>query len=204
MRKGFAPILIVLIIAVLIAAAYFLGKKNSNLGINILPSASSTPSLVDVVPSETASWKMYMNTKYNYQVKYPNRWGNPYLPGPAYANPESATKTSYGYVLFVSTSSAKLDSIYLFVSPFTENIDSWMLQDPNSSNVLKNYPDLTKIDTSINGVIWRKVSVKFNLNKDFQYWAYMIKNGKGVEIYSTEGFSEIEFDQILSTFKFTQ
>ena len=67
-QKGFAPILIILVIAVIAAGAYFLGTKN----ILKLPTFPLSPSLSPSPTTDpTANWKILNNTAYSYSLKYP-------------------------------------------------------------------------------------------------------------------------------------
>jgi hypothetical protein len=66
MQKGFAPILIVVLIALVVGGgAYYLGTKKSS-----LPTFSSSK-IPSTIFDETANWKTYTNTKFGYSLKYP-------------------------------------------------------------------------------------------------------------------------------------
>lgn len=68
-QKGFAPVLVLLILA--IGALAFLGIKHlistNQFPIN-LPGASTTPSPTQI---STTDWRTYSNTKYGFSIKYP-------------------------------------------------------------------------------------------------------------------------------------
>jgi hypothetical protein len=78
-QKGFAPILVILLVLIAIGGAYYLGTKKGN----ILPVSTQTPVSVatnistqaspTAKPSAdpTASWKTYTNAEFGFSVKYP-------------------------------------------------------------------------------------------------------------------------------------
>ena len=81
-QKGFAPILIVLILAVAISVGGYLVYQQSRLKPTPTPTPqqtaqpTSTPDTNPVLngTGETANWKTYTNTKYKYAVEYPSDW----------------------------------------------------------------------------------------------------------------------------------
>ncbi|MFA5932753.1 MAG: hypothetical protein WCV81_00635 [Microgenomates group bacterium] len=73
--KGFAPIIIILGIVLMLGiagGAYFLVKNSNTVPKNniIAPTISPTPTATLKV-DETANWNTYTNTKYSYSIKYP-------------------------------------------------------------------------------------------------------------------------------------
>lgn len=64
-NSGLAPIIIILLITVVAAGAYFLGTKNKLLFPQI--SLSPSPAL-----DPTANWELYKNSKFGFFVKYPS------------------------------------------------------------------------------------------------------------------------------------
>lgn len=79
MQKGFTPVLVLVGILVLIAVAggaYYLGKsqtpKSQNqVVVSQTPQPASTPQSSSA-PDEIANWKIYINDKYTF--KYPSDW----------------------------------------------------------------------------------------------------------------------------------
>lgn len=70
-KRGFAPVIILLIVLVIlaIAAAFYLGKKNGTV------TYSPTPNPVSYSPSPTTdvtvNWKTYVNNLWKFSIKYP-------------------------------------------------------------------------------------------------------------------------------------
>lgn len=81
-QKGIAPILIILLIAAAIGG-YLVYTNYSNLSrvksrdnrtkVTPPPSTQITP-LPSSTPDATVNWKTYINTKYNFSLKYPPNW----------------------------------------------------------------------------------------------------------------------------------
>ena len=72
-QKGFAPIIIIVLVAIVASGVYFLGTKN----ILKLPTSFSLPTISPSptpTPDPTANWKTYTNYEYGYSVKYPSDW----------------------------------------------------------------------------------------------------------------------------------
>ena len=79
MRKGFAPLLVLVVIAVILTAvgaiAYLQFKPKSAPQSQSTTTPQSTPVAQSIsAPDETANWKTYANTKYNFSFKYPPEW----------------------------------------------------------------------------------------------------------------------------------
>lgn len=69
-QKGVAPILIVLLIAVLGIGGYFV-YQNYSTKTTPTPTPYSTPQPSSSSTDETANWKTYENSKYGFSIKYP-------------------------------------------------------------------------------------------------------------------------------------
>ena len=72
-QKGFAPIIIIVLVAIVASGVYFLGTKN----ILKLPTSFSLPTISPSptpTPDPTANWKTYTYYAYGYSVKYPSDW----------------------------------------------------------------------------------------------------------------------------------
>ncbi len=70
-QKGFSPILIVIIVALVIIGGYLYFNKLSSKN---TPSSSQITPVSTVTPKPAADWKTYMNTKYNFSIDYPDNW----------------------------------------------------------------------------------------------------------------------------------
>lgn len=80
MRKGFAPIIVILGIVALLALAevlYFIRLKSGPL-ISKAPASQkitkSSPSPIALPLLDTVDWKVYSNTTLGYSIKYPPNW----------------------------------------------------------------------------------------------------------------------------------
>lgn len=177
-QKGFVPILIVIVIAlVAIAAAYYFGTQK----VSILPTATITP--IQATPTTkptadpTASWKTYSNGEFSF--KYPDTWS--------------------------------IDGIKMFKSD--RSIEMWAFgTDGSMYNECKNLDNTQIIGNlrikSFSGVTTSEMCDPVNLTLR-EKWIVKV-DGEGFQpglqySYRTSSTDAEEiFNQILSTFKFTQ
>ncbi|KKT75484.1 MAG: hypothetical protein UX31_C0042G0002 [Candidatus Nomurabacteria bacterium GW2011_GWA1_46_11] len=197
-RRGFAApfVLIgVLVLLVAVGGAYYLGKSSPS---PTLPQpATSTPAPLVVDP--TANWKMYTNTKYGYGIKYPPRW--------VLMGPDQEAKTSNFTSIRESAKTYPLHDIAIQsygpstdkdIEQFKQLTVSWVWKDkPSQKSIL------------VNGVeAWVKEGL-MNFSDGKLYWRkYILVQGKNnlIEVSwwdSSDRSQETTFNQILSTFKFT-
>ncbi len=75
-QKGFAPIIILVMIAVVaIAGAYYLGSQNSSSNNSqVVPSPNTSASAGLNSTTNTISGSVFTNSKYNYSLTIPNDW----------------------------------------------------------------------------------------------------------------------------------
>ncbi len=78
-QKGFANIILVIVIVVLIGAVGYFAfvKKSEPVAQQSTPTPTQMNTPVSPTPTpkdETANWKIYNNTRYSYTVKYPSNW----------------------------------------------------------------------------------------------------------------------------------
>jgi hypothetical protein len=80
-KKGFIPVIIILVVLIGFVGVYYLGTLKSK----SVDEDSTTASVVSPLPSSVstsksestdtfANWKVYVNTSSNYQIKYPSTW----------------------------------------------------------------------------------------------------------------------------------
>jgi len=69
-QKGFAPIVIVLIIVALFVGGIFIWQYFEKEEVKIPEEKTSEEMTID----ETADWKIYRNEEYGYEIKYPQDW----------------------------------------------------------------------------------------------------------------------------------
>lgn len=77
-------LLVVLIVGLVGAAAFWLGKSSSGPKIVVTPTPTAIPTLIEATPTLevlatptpdlTAAWKTYINTRYGYLIKYPGNF----------------------------------------------------------------------------------------------------------------------------------
>lgn len=71
MRRGFAPIFVVLIFTLIAIGAYYFIKTSPAASQSTIQQQSPTPS---PTTDNTANWKTYINNKYGFQLLYPPSW----------------------------------------------------------------------------------------------------------------------------------
>ena len=83
MRRGFAPIIIIALIAAFVigigaTVGYFKLKPKPTVPTSQVqpsPTPADLSSETQVKDDETANWKTYKNAQYGFEVKYPPQWG---------------------------------------------------------------------------------------------------------------------------------
>ena len=212
-RRGFAaPFILIGVLVLLLAlgGAYYLGKSS--------PSSPTLPQPTTTIPlsptaDPTSNWKTYKNTKLNYSIKYPTDFN--IVKGPADNLPDSAFQ-DLDNISFESANRGRFD-----VSINPKDASGKQIQCDTDAECLQKWLDVLKI-TPPDEVI-SKISIKI-LGKNREGFENIIKNK-----FYTQGFdyyvfiekgniwniglpgqaeqkktnSEEIFDQILSTFKFT-
>lgn len=77
--KGFVPIIVLVLVVLTIALGgfYLVRSQKSTLksqNTKIVQQPPQSPSLSPLPSTETANWKTYTNTTYNFSIKYPDAW----------------------------------------------------------------------------------------------------------------------------------
>ena len=169
---------------------------------NIQDQSSQTPKTVSTTstpPDETAGWKTYTNENYGFQVKYPN---NPFVrlicPNEHLLLIQRDLQTKD--VVDMGTSTCARDGRY----DFEIIISDQRTQEPTSDE----YFTVTKSLTTISGISAQKYKSVANKTEGFsgagsQHNEVMFqKNNYYYHIFASL-YTEPYFNQILSTFKFT-
>lgn len=222
MKKGFAPLIILivgLIIGTAAATAYFKFAKQpqqqtipaENRQITYSPSpamTSTTPT-----PDPTANWKRYANTKVGFQIKFPLSFSKPQIPGGVGPNPVYADGTESDVeVLFNGPTTAYGFTVF----PFSGTLDDLLAE----RKIRYAKPDL-KIPVIFPDIPVRLEktitvdNVKANLYSDGYENGTSSSNKEVIFIGKNYGFifradgnaktvDTQEMEDILSTFKFTQ
>lgn len=185
--------IVVLLLIILGAGAFVLQSKNNKQQVAQVTPVPTKPITPTPTPDPTANWKMYTNTKYGISIKYPPTWIYREIPG-------SAGSTADDVYLELSSSgfpSPQTDARADITFTFTKNDPSANWQPKDFSNYQSAAYQLGNVSaTKISGV--NRVS----LSPDMVILAPIGNNY--VQILSNEpGNPPQIFDQILSTFKFT-
>jgi len=193
--KGFAPLIILVIVAVLITAAYFLGNRNGMKNIvsigSPLPVSSSSPVATDDL---TAGWKTY--TYKNFSLKYPSGWSVNTGSGAVYFVELSDKSDSVNTIHGSSDKNTRLDVTY-----FSEQMPASF---PYTNGSSDNSTIKPFIQGSLTGIKGQATSVAGLTDV-----VYIVnpQGGHVVLIFiPPSNNSQVTgkiFDQILSTFKFT-
>ncbi len=204
-QAGLAPILIVVLIIVALGG-YLIYANYSNNQTTITP--SSTPSAINPTPissaaspvpngsGKSANWKTYTNRMFGYSLKYPQNW----LLNEDYADQNG------GYFTHIQSQEYKLNKsdvqLYeIYIHHRNSSLEAMFGKERAKSyrqGILNNYQ------------VFRSISYP-------QYWSddvfFQIKDNQFIEInfspynidtpYPNQDNVHRIFDQILSTFKFT-
>lgn len=210
-QKGFAPILVILIILLVGGGVYFLSKQQSRKFFiptsTVAPTIAAVPTVTPIyLPTPNATldptmaWTSFTSSKYKYSLRYPS----------------SLFKYNKGnsYDLWVNTSEDILGennvslSVGMVSGPGIDSLDAYISSNPLLSS------NSTKVRVDIDGVSGYKIRHIGMGGANITYTSYVIegmvfKNGV---VYKLAMASKSEdlinkyssiFDQILSTFKFT-
>lgn len=219
--SGFVQIILILIIvAVAIGGVYYFGtlkNKSSLVLVTSTPTPIASPKLVSDVDDPTANWKTYTNTEYGYVIKVPN-----YL---------IQLQDNRGGVLSVNSASwrfgkndmTKIDdkhktiaqnAINLFVSVFDENAseENYNLTCQPSVlgfNINKPIINYVPVNKEFSKYVEYSGITSYDTEPDVTWWSsnlcFMYKNKFYHVNYQNFESTDVDttFNQILSTFKFT-
>lgn len=189
-QKGQAPILIVVAILVLLAiaaGAYYFGKSQT-LKIQS-PSPVVTSPIPQLIPSdETSNWKIYSDEEFKFQIKYPPNW---------YTEKQSSS-------IYISESPIPdIPLTHGLPSAFQMSVDS--ISSENFSPVWKVQESVITID-KVQGKKFvdlepspalEVLETRIILDNSPYRYTFVFQNK------DNQGTHNPVFDQILSTFKFT-
>lgn len=197
-QKGFAPILILILIVGIgiVAASYFAGSKGIFSKLPAISISSPTPS---ATPDVTANWKTYANSSYSYQIKYPSDWSviNEDKDKPAFKAivqlaPNNSTNNLPSVVVAIEQNT--FDTVYNGLKEVSERYKGTFKQF-TVNNLITNANKAEFITGAGNSDY--NIQVIFEKNKLAYNIEFLSKNPPDP--------NEIKiFDQILSTFHFTQ
>lgn len=182
----------------LIAFLFFQNQQLKKQSVNqqvtpTIEAPSPTPktvSSISIPADETAGWKTYINTTYKYSLNYPPTW---------------QIRENVTDIL-----SSRPPSTYIFekVEEFAPGIYVWVVQKVELKQWITEQlisPDYEQIKTEniiVAGIPGTKVSgIPGPLEQE---WVFLNKNNKTIILYAGVQEEDMSvFDQILSTFKFT-
>lgn len=209
-KNGFAPLIIILVIALLGVVGYF-GYKNYLVKPQVLtipsPSPLSVPDQTKVL-SQIPGWKIYTNTKYHFSIEYPEDWTFREFPdthtGASFRLASDSNDLNHEHIS-VDFNSRSTDLIGV---PFEEYVKKGAIED------IQNFVSLatiTKIVT-LSGLVGYKTTWnvqemnqptgKTSMSMPITYFDTKDSNGDTVWITESDSSYSNIYDQMLSTFKF--
>lgn len=202
-QKGLAPILIVVLIAVLAVGGYLLYNQQTKLTSAPQPTTQSTPA-PSVNPTESAepvdisNWKTYTNSKYGYSVKYPNN--------AVYSESDYPGKDDKGGIVAniawrYSINGDYIVQIYAYGETVNPGLGILFSMAPRQTILVANQKvdKIVSVDGEGNeGWVWIGPLKNNGNNFLFSYTALAEDPTKPVQ-----KFDKTTFNQILSTFRFT-
>lgn len=205
MQKGFAPILIlvgILIIMVVAGGAFYFGRQTTPKPQTQNPVVTSTPQ-PSPSPDETSNWKTYTNTKNGYSFKYPSDWSISGIgPGGAEYTSGSATRADAGTIHISTPMQCPTGLPNAGLNDCSEGIDIDFLDNPKNLSA-EEYARYLKWNQAqyksitINHITWLMAD-------EIQKYGVALFLQKGSKIYMINANKPITPTEnlILSTFRF--
>lgn len=207
MQKGVAPILIVILVALLGIGGYFAytSLRGSGEAGNVAISPSNTPqpspsTTESTGSAEIANWKTYTNAKYSYTLKYPPEW--------RILTKGLSDESTSPFPIINSPCELSTESVCSQVSVSMNE----EFREPNSISNKTNTKldnedaiafEVSQPNVNESGMLLYAISVDHNNNKYTLTYSETQKDGHFITNMNNWKNKKI-FDQILSTFKFTQ
>ncbi len=202
MQKGFAPLLIIVLIAFLGVGGYFVYTNYLN-----NPYKPPVQNTVD----ETTSWKVYTNTKAGFEVKYPERYTEPYTLKGTQGGGRKVTSKEDDLGITWGDTSTGVFTIEFY--PFDGSVEELQQKGRKGSGLAGTETESVVKELTVGGqkAIWTKVTS--DVSADELHRIYFTGNQHGFIFESTKVRSDdipmriltdAEISQILSTFKFSE
>ena len=191
---GFAPILILVILGIIGAAAYLIPKPQ-------IPSLypSPTPTAGQAPNGDLANWKTYRDEGFGFEFKYPSEWDyHPGIDSPAWGVSNNSNDS------YFSISFYRIDPSCLKQKGYTYRGRTTWIEIKESEITINN----RKASLIKGRAKWTGYSDP-KLNREFDYKIALISKGLGCYDLSTQAYEGATdetrkiLDQILSTFQFT-
>ncbi len=208
-KKGFDPIIIALIVAILLGGGYFVYKVSQK------PKAiesSVDTAVVNVVKKDqtdkkTKDWKTYTNTKYGYSIDYPNQWtaNTSDARGISLTSPEEVAALENKKAELIERGMGGLGfdgygpDISIFVKDWTDSLDNYVQNNPG--DIIEQRDQITFASIPAYEEVKCGLNCYYELTTKYNNKIYKISFGTG---HRSDKKSLTETDlRILSSFKFT-
>lgn len=222
-KNNLVVILLAVLLVVSISVSIFLALQVQNLTKQLAQSQAQVQTTPTPTPDPTASWKTYTSEKYNYSIKYPQSWEKAENPNEAptvlnFLQLKGQDNTELGLnfdaVLLDKTVESMCGPYACYpavqiAAPFTDNskikltLESWLQKYIESKNPNEKFDpntDFQKITVDNYPTIKFKDSVFISKDDYIYFISFEVTNMP----YGKPAYDMTIFDQILSTFKFTQ
>lgn len=197
-EKGLAPIVVVLIVAGLFGA-FYLGKTYGKPAVEQTPPTSS-PTL-STTEDETANWKTYENTKYKYSFQYPAELKVDLGVSGAPAD-DSKLETIYQIKLHDAKQTniwvSVLETNYKSISEFSDSLETSRANSGKISVLSKETTILDRVQAIRYVIPQPEAGNTLRVSAILNGYVYTLT------LDSPDSDKTTIFDQILSTFRFTQ
>ncbi len=167
-------------------------------------SATSTPT---PTPDPTTDWKTYTNTSVGFQIKYPNRYSPPVLPGGPGENNLANGKEDDTHIIFSNNST---DSFGIQVFPFSGDPNTFTKSSQATAIPPYDWQDKDKDKTiqkesiSVANIPAQLITANYKNSNELPFTAvFLLGKNHGFILNFSQSYSRIEINQVLSTFKFT-
>ena len=153
---------------------------------------SQSPEITSVTPDETANWKTYRNEEYGFEFKYPSDW----------PIDNEAPRDESVIVVVLSRISEKFGREMIYVGVWDTKTNIW--------NTFEEFLNRRRLDHPIEDIVIgqtikaKRIYIPQGQDGPFDIVAFE-HMGKIYEFSATcAKESSVQYDQILSTFKFTE
>ncbi|MDP3792162.1 MAG: PsbP-related protein [bacterium] len=194
-QKGFANIILIVVIVVLVGAVGYFAfvKKSEPIAQQATPTPTQTKTPVSPTPtptSETTNLKTYTDSKYSFEIKYPQNWKlDKYTEGYNNEGP---------YVLVFTTDRTKVERY-----PFISVRENWSAN-KEIDRINNSGSQFTKVkstkDINIGSILAKQIIYSTDIGLDFE--KTIISQNQIVFMFDSYP-NDSDLNKVISTFKFT-